>query len=194
MLVSQTAHNIVEHLPPSTPLLFIMCPSAINRDVYVIHSTNHHPYSAHPDLPVMKEPAWQKLASGALSPATTLGDFIRQAEPQDNNTRATTNAVTPTQTMGETLVGSPQPTHAEITQAQTTEAQTKMEKEDAGRIDDLISQMVVARDDASREVRGAAVEPQHDTQAQMQRQDGEDTHHNVLPPEPVFVAGMGIAR
>lgn len=37
------------------------------------------------DLPIMKQPAWQQLATGGLSPSTTFGDFIKHAKGEKRN-------------------------------------------------------------------------------------------------------------
>lgn len=118
----------------------------------------------------MKQPAWQRLASGGLSPATTLGDFIRQAQED-------TSATPVTRSPEANVYGS---SSTGRQQQQQTKADEVME---TGQ-----KMATAVTRDTSREIQGDGVDPQGQGQSY-----GHDQVH-VQVPEPVATWGMGIAH
>lgn len=128
-----------------------------------------------PDLPVMKQPAWQRLASGALSPATTLGDFIRHG--QDDASTAGTATTAPETNLHWSMPRQQQQPMTEFVETYEDSRKTTS------------SAMV---QDASEEVHWTGVEARGHDQSH-----GTDQSHGqveIQMPEPVVMVGLGIAH
>lgn len=112
----------------------------------------------------MKQPAWQRLASGELSPATSLGYFIQQAQDDAAAAAAAATVAASSSATTETYVDSHVARQARV---------------------DEVAETTVAHDGsrAAHDGEAAGVGPQSRSQSQGQ----------VQKPEPVAVSGMGIA-
>lgn len=155
------------------------------------------------DLPVMQQPAWQRLASGAaLSPATTLGEFIRQAHNE-----ASLGVTTPaTQaTWSEDAVQAGTPIAQNSVEPMIVFELEEQEKEEVGKGNDAQKKAIVSaemaqqHDEAPREAHRAGFESLgqyrgHDRINQCQDQGQNHDLVLVQRPDPVYTVQMGIAH